>query len=49
MNAANELFQNYFVAYERNNEHSESILEALIKLFDRVGSLFEKFKDDTEI
>lgn len=41
MNAANELFQNYFIAFCDKNEYSETILEALLKLFDRVGARFE--------
>lgn len=47
-NAANELFQNFFISYYDKNEHSEVILEALIKLFDRVGFKLESSKEQKD-
>lgn len=44
MLTANDLFLNFFNLYYCENENCEIILEALIKLFDRVGSKMDSLE-----
>jgi len=41
LNAANELFQNFFILYHDKNQNFEYVLEGLIKFFDRIGLKLE--------